>query len=245
MAKKVKILKEIIKKENIYPVYQPILNLKEESIMGYEALTRITGNIDTKIEDLFSLSEEVGMCWAFEEMCRKKALKNATAKPQNTKLFLNVNPNVLIDKKFESGITSKFIKKYGLEPKDIVFEITERRPIPYRKLFKQVLIHYAEQGYSIAIDDFGSAYAGLDRLCYIKPDYLKLDIHLIRNIEKDEMKKALVKHLIQLCKEVSIKTIAEGIETESEAKIIKELEADFVQGYFYAMPSEVFTNSAA
>ena len=90
--------------------------------------------MDFNIEKLFSLSEKYGMVWELEELCRKKALKNAINKPANTKLFLNVNPNGLLDKNFESGVTSKFIEKYMLQPDDIVFEITERTPIQSKNL---------------------------------------------------------------------------------------------------------------
>jgi len=160
MEHKKKILKDIIKKEALYPVYQPIVSMKDGSVFGYEALTRI--------------------------------------------------------KKFESGITMEFIKKYGLEPKDVVFEITERTPIRSKNLFKKVLKHYTRQ------------------------DYLKLDTSIIRGIESDDVKKSLVKHMIHFSKEVSIKTIAEGIETIEEAEILKELGADLGQGYYYARPSEGF-----
>ncbi len=225
-------------------MYQPIINLSDNSIYGYEALSRVSIKTDFNIEQLFCLAEELGMVWELEELCRKRALKNAISKPENTKLFLNINPNVLLDKKFESGITAKFIEKYKLHPEDIVFEITERTPIQSKSLFRKVLRHYTDQGYTVAIDDFGSAYAGLDRLCNIKPSFLKLDTSLIRNIETDNVKKLLVKHMIQFCKEASIKVIAEGIETVTEAYIIKELGADFVQGYFFAKPAEVFQNRA-
>ncbi len=221
-------------------MYQPIINLADNSVYGYEALSRVRMDTEYNIEQLFCLAEEAGMVWELEELCRKKALKNAINKPAGTKLFLNVNPNVLLDRKFESGITSKFIKKYKLQPEDIVFEITERTPIQSKSLFKKVLRHYTEQGYTVAIDDFGSAYAGLDRLCNIKPAFLKLDASLIRNIEADNVKRILIKHMIQFCKETCIKVIAEGIENEVEAAIIKELGADFVQGYYFARPSERF-----
>ena len=128
------IIKGIIKNKSIYPVYQPIINLSDNSIYGYEALTRVKYDMDFNIEKLFSLSEKYGMVWELEELCRKKALKNAINKPANTKLFLNVNPNVLLDKNFESGVTSKFIEKYMLQPDDIVFEITERTPIQSKNL---------------------------------------------------------------------------------------------------------------
>ncbi len=245
MGQKKRILTDIIKNEAIYPVYQPIVSMSDGSIYGYEALTRIKqdAKYDIGIEEMFSLAEKKGMAWSLEELCRKKAIKGAKKKPKKKKLFLNVNPNVLLDKQFESGITLEFIEKYGLEPNDVVFEITERTPIQSKNLFKKVLKHYTNQGFSVAIDDFGSAYAGLDRLCYIKPDYLKLDAAIIRGIGTDDVKRSLVMHMIQFCKEVSIISIAEGVERKGEAEILKALGVDYVQGYYYACPSDKFVGN--
>ena len=141
------IIKGIIKNKSIYPVYQPIINLSDNSIYGYEALTIVKYDMDFNIEKLFSLSEKYGMVWELEELCRKKALKNAINKPANTKLFLNVNPNVLLDKNFESGVTSKFIEKYMLQPDDIVFEITERTPIQTKNLGADFVRFFAMQSH--------------------------------------------------------------------------------------------------
>ena len=245
MASKEEQLKEIIRNSMIYSVYQPIISLQDMSVFAYEALSRIREpeKYHFRIEEMFSLAEKNGMVWKLEEICRKKALKGAKEKPKGTKLFINVNPNVLLDKKFEGGVTSRFIKKYGLEPSDIVFEITERTPIQAKNIFKKTLDHYLKQNYTVAIDDFGSAYAGLDRLCYIKPKYLKLDTSIIRGIDSDPLKHSLVKHIIMFCKEVNIKTIAEGIETKCEAEVLKEFGADYGQGYYYAKPQEKFVTA--
>ena len=243
MSGKKETIKEIIKEKDIYPVYQPIVSMQNGgSVVGYEALSRISNadKYQIGIEEMFSIAEKSDMIWELEELCRKKALKGAKQKPSNTKLFINVNPNVITDKNFESGITAKFIKKYGLEPKDIVLEITERSPIKSKSLFQKVLAYYTRQNYAIAIDDFGSAYAGLDRLCYTKSEYLKIDSGLVSGIDKDKTKEILVKHIIQFCRELSIKTIAEGIETENEAEIIRKLGGDYGQGYFYARPEKTF-----
>ena len=153
---------------------------------------------------------------------------------------MNVNPNVLLDKDFESGVISKFIKKYGLEPKDIVFEITERTPIQSELLFKDTLNHYKEQGYLVALDDFGSAYAGLERLLSTKPDFVKFDISMIRNVNNDKIKQSLLRHMVDFCKEYSIRTIAEGIETEEEITTLKELGIDMGQGFYYSKPVDNF-----
>lgn len=237
-----KTVKSIIRTKNIYAVYQPIVCMATGKVYGYEALARIKDQESNSIgiEELFAVAEKNGMVWGLEAICRKKALKGAKVKPKDKKLFINVNPNVLLDAKFKSGTTAKYVKKYGLEPKDIVFEITERTPIRSKNAFKKTLNHYTLQNYSIAIDDFGSAYAGLDRLCYIIPEYLKLDAALIRDIQEDPLRISLIKHMIQFCKENDIKVIAEGIETKQEADVLKHLGVDFGQGYYFAKPSVEF-----
>ena len=239
---KVDRLKAVIREKQIYPVFQPIVSLENGEVFAYEALSRIRDaqRYQLGIEEMFQTAEKNGMVWKLEEICRRQAMKGAKEKPKGTKLFINVNPNVLLDKHFESGITARFIKKYGLQPEDIVFEITERTPIQAKNVFKKTLDHYLQQNYTVAIDDFGSAYAGLDRLCYLKPQYLKFDMSLIRELDTDPLRMALVKHMIAFCREVDILVIAEGIETEKEADLLRQMGADFGQGYYFAKPGETF-----
>ena len=167
----------ILKEKRISPVYQPIVSLEDGEIFGYEGLSRIDlVGCEFNTEEMFLISEKLNKVWELEELCRIKTLQNAVEKPEWKKLFINVDPKVIRDEKFRNGITVKYLKMYGLAPKDIVFEITERSSIGDAEAFEKTVQHYKSQDYQIAIDDFGSGYAGLRRVCALSTNYLKIDM---------------------------------------------------------------------
>lgn len=229
----------ILEKQRIKPVFQPVISLKTGEIIGYEALSRI---IDPKeigcSEELFHLAGIYGKIWELEQICRGKILeKYHTFKGNNDKkLFLNVNPMVIHDKEFRTGFTSEYLKQYGLDLKNIVFEVTERNSIDDIKGFKDTIRHYKSQGYHIAVDDAGSCYSGLNLICDVVPHYLKLDMLLIRDIHKDAIKFAMVKSMVEFSNLTNIQLIAEGIECEEELKALLKLGVHYGQGYFLRKP---------
>lgn len=243
-----KLLKEdfnnILKEQRIKPVFQPIVCLSDGHIIGYEALSRITEPQKIKnSEELFHLAGLYGKIWELEQLCRSRILEAYhDLAPQYTdrKLFLNVNPMVIHDKEFHAGFTIQYLKKYNLNPNHIVFEVTERNAIDDVHGFKDTIRHYKSQEYQIAIDDAGSCYSGLNLICDIVPHYLKLDIALIHNIDKDTTKYAMVKSLVEFSNLTNIQLVAEGIETEEELKTLLKLGVHHGQGYFLRKPNESF-----
>lgn len=229
----------IINQELISTVYQPIVSLKDGTILGYEALSRIKlEDCSFNVEQMFHLAKEHGKLWELEELCRKKSLQNAKDKRLDAKIFLNVDPNIIHDKAFKSGMTIEYLKQYHLKPEDIVFEITERSAICDINTFQGAMEHYKEQTFSTAIDDFGDGYAGLNRICVFSPDYIKFDRMVVHNIHLDQKKRAIVKSCIQFCKSEGIKSVAEGIENKEELKTLIKIGLDYGQGYYIQRPMD-------
>ena len=155
---------KILERKAIYPVFQPIVNLQTGRVSGYEALSRIDRSSTTlMISDLFVIAEQLGCVWKLEKLCRNKALKAAVEKPEKVKLFLNVDGNIIQDKAFIQGFTNRKAMKAGVPASDIVFEITERSDIENYQILQQIMKHYADQGYEIALDDVGAGHSGLNR----------------------------------------------------------------------------------
>jgi diguanylate cyclase (GGDEF)-like protein len=235
-------LDKIIRNQQIKTVFQPIISLRDGSVLGHEALSRI--NCETRISDtekLFQLASQFNRLWDLELVCRKKSLETAyyyMKPPYDKKLFINVNPLVIHDKKFREGFTKEYLNTYGISPEKIVFEITERNAVKDMQSFQGVIEHYKEQRYEIAIDDAGAGYSGLNLISDICPHYIKLDMKLIRNINKDSIKYALVKSMIELSDITKISIIAEGIETEEELASLVNLGVQYGQGYFIQRPQE-------
>lgn len=141
----------------------------------------------------------------------------------------------------KKGFTYDAVQKYGLNPDEIVFEITERSAINSMPVFTASIEHYQKQNFNIAIDDFGSGYSGMNRVCSFFPNYIKIDIELVRNVNANAMKKSAITSIVQFCKEADISTIAEGIETKEELKTLIEIGVDYGQGFFLCRPNEKFS----
>ncbi|MBN2796593.1 MAG: GGDEF domain-containing protein [Clostridia bacterium] len=228
----------LLQKGQITTLYQPIVDIGNGNILGYEALSRGPENslLNSPLV-LLSIAELLNKTWELERLLRIKALENATFTDQYL-LFLNVDPNVIKDQKFKSGFTKENLRKMNISPGAIVLELTERSAINHYEDFKNVLKHYTNQGYSIAIDDAGSGYSGLKTLYEVYPKYMKIDMDFIRNINSDTFKQAIVKALIETAKIANIKTIAEGIETPEELRTLIRLGVDYGQGYYIQRPKQ-------
>ncbi len=230
----------ILDTKEIRTVFQPIISLRDGSILGHEALSRIT--CESKIENtemLFKIAGSYNLLWELEQLCRTKALETAykfMIPPYSKKLFLNVNPNIINDEGFKKGFTKAFLKQFNIEPQSIIFEITERNAILDISNFVKAIEHYKDQDYKIAIDDAGAGYSGLNLISDINPHYLKLDMKLIRGIDTDSMKYALVKGMAEFSKATSTNLIAEGIEEYKELETLIDLGVQYGQGYLIQEP---------
>lgn len=235
------VLDDILVGQSIKTVFQPIVSLENGSILGYEALSRITvPNCEVNIEELFGIAFEYNKLWELEQLCRVRALESAAAQSTNEILFINVDANIIHDSAFKAGFTTEKLKEYDLSPENIVFEITEKSAVTDIEAFVTSVCHYQKQHFRIAIDDFGSGYSGLNRVCAFSPQLLKIDMNLIRNIDNDVVKQSAVGAIVQFCRQMNIGVIAEGIETPNELKILIKLGVKYGQGYLWGMPSENF-----
>jgi len=234
-------LEDIISQRKIKTVFQPIISLRDGSILGHEALSRITCNcIINNPEMLFSVAGEYNRLWDLELLCRTKALETAykfMIPPYDKMLFINVNPNIMHDEKFIKGFTREFLMQFQMKPQNVIFEITERNVILDMQGFLSTIDHYRGQDYKIAIDDAGAGYSGLNLISDINPNYIKLDMKLIRGIATDKLKYALVRGMVELSKVSQISLIAEGIETQEELETLINLGVQYGQGYLIQKPS--------
>lgn len=232
---------EIIKSKEIKSVFQPIVSLRNGTVFAYEALSRITlKKCSFNIGEAFEIAQELNCLWAFEKLCRINSIKMSSHKPKSAKLFLNVDPNIIHDPGFKSGVTHEKLEKNNLDCSDIVFEATERSAIKDLDTFKASLAHYKEQGFQVAIDDVGSGYSGINRIFEINPQFIKIDMEIIRDVENDELKRSFVAALSQFAKDSGIALIAEGIETSAQLETVISLKIDYAQGFYLARPSEKF-----
>ena len=231
-------LLRIIEGELITPVYQPIVNLQDGTILGYEALSRGPKNsILANPEDLFKIASQYNRLWKLDYLCRKKAIKNAKPMLTNQLLFLNVDPKILYDKDFHQGTTKKLLAESNINSNHIIFEITEKTLIDDYANFRAVLNNYQSQGYAIALDDVGSGYSGLTLLTKVNPQYIKIDLELIQGVHNDKIKQAIVKSLVEISAIKSMEIIAEGIETKEDLLTLMSMGIQYGQGFYLCRPA--------
>lgn len=224
---------------NLRTSYQPILQVLNGEVLGFEALSRISGVTSfSNIAELFPFAEKIGQLYPIETLCRRTAITSASKVLNPTELlFLNINPQVLADPDFASGQTQKLLQEKGLSPSNVVLEITERSAIDDFKTFRQALAHYRNQGYLIALDDVGAGYSSLQSIAELHPEFLKIDRSLISGVNADPIKWAMLETFVTFSKRIGCRVLAEGVETEEEMRSVVQLGVDYVQGFYVAKPN--------
>ena len=218
--------------------YQPILDFRTDTILGWEALARgPEGSSFRSPVMLFQTAEQLGRLFALEKLCREAAIRNVGELKNGQKLFLNIHPKTMADPAFSPGQTLELMKECNLTPDNIVFEITEQHSVQDFDLFYRTLAHYRSQGFQIAVDDAGAGYAGLTLIAELRPDYIKIDKSLIADIHKDPVKRALVETTATFADKIGSRIIGEGIESKEQAICLKDIGVHCGQGYFLAYPA--------
>ncbi|MDD5067823.1 MAG: EAL domain-containing protein [bacterium] len=235
-------LQELILKQEIKTIYQPIVNLKTHEIIGYEALSR--GPRNTEYENpfiLFNIAEETGLIFELDSLCRKKAFLNARGIKKEHNLFINIIPTTIHDPEFKGEYLQQFLQDLKISPRRVVLEVSERQIIENFDIFRRATKYYADLGFAIAIDDTGTGYSNLQTLLQLRMQYIKIDITLIQNIDKDSVKQELVRALVQIASNINVMSIAEGIESKAELKTLMELGVSYGQGFLFARPAPPFS----
>jgi len=229
--------RELLDQARFEIVYQPIVSLRSGGILGWEALIRGPRESYFCSPDIiFSFAEKTGLLYPLERVCRRLALENLGDLGPDQKLFLNIHPRTISDPSFVRGETMRMIGEMGLKPSSIVFEITERHCIEDFPNFHKTLEHYRSQGYMVAVDDAGSGFSSLQSIAEIRPDFIKIDMSLVRDINLNSIKRALLETFITFAEKVGCAIIAEGIETEEELTTLANIGAHYGQGYFLGRP---------
>jgi len=222
--------------------FQPILNIHTGKIFAVEALLRNFRDIGFKsIFDLFDTVSQENMLYTFDLALRKKTFKKFTAIKgyENVKLFYNLDNRLLSMPNYENGNTTLLLKKIGIEKENICFEISERHELKESISVEAIITHYKEENFYIAIDDFGIGYSGYKLLYDATPEIIKIDRYFLQNIDKEMKKQLMLRSIVTLAVQLGISVIAEGVETEGEFLVCKEMGCHLVQGYLVQRPTQV------
>lgn len=214
--------------------FQPILHMHNGKLFAVEALLR--NYKEAGFDSIFTVFDEAykeNMLYAFDIRLREKAIKKFTtiAEYENLKLFYNLDNRLLHMPDFSDGNTSKILQSYNVPKDSICFEISERHEISKECNIEEIISHYKNDDFCIAIDDFGVGYSGYKLLYDSTPNIIKIDRFFLQDIQLHNKKKIMVKSIVNLAIQLGIKVVAEGVETEEEFLICKDIGCHFLQGY--------------
>ncbi|WP_201351802.1 sensor domain-containing protein [Hydrogenimonas urashimensis] len=234
-------LKDALRRESYYLLYQPQLGLKKEKVTGVEALLRVDETILGLISpaEFIPIAEESDLIikigkWVFKECCRQ-IVRWRKEGIEDLLVAVNLSRKQLMDESW-SAFVETTIQRYDVDPSNIEFEITETTFMHSKKQGYRTITSLQKMGFRFSIDDFGTGYSSLANLKQFTLDKLKIDRTFIMDIEKNESDRAIVKASIALAKALGLSTIAEGVETEKQKEILKEMGCDEMQGYLFSKP---------
>ncbi|MDR5658436.1 EAL domain-containing protein [Serpentinicella sp. ANB-PHB4] len=237
-------INEALQTEAFCMYYQPILETVKEELVGFEALIRWNDAQRGFISpcEFIPIAEKTGQILQLEKQIFEAVFKQVEhwKKQTNKRFFVSINlsPKGLINKGLVSFLEA-LVKKYYVEPSDIILEITETTLLEGIEETLAVFDLLKQKGFIIALDDFGTGYSSLNYLKELPISKLKLDKSFIDSLLVSEKDQYITESIIELCHRMNLKVVAEGVECEEQRDILLKLNCDLMQGYFYCKPKPV------
>jgi EAL domain-containing protein (putative c-di-GMP-specific phosphodiesterase class I) len=213
----------------LYMAYQPIFDLKDDQVVGLEALARFTSPPDRSTDTWLAEAEAVGRLLQMELACLRTAIRDLEQLPEEAYLSLNVSPPMAIARELHEALD-------GLPAERLVLEMTEHARVDDYPALKAALGTFRERGIRLAIDDAGAGFASLRHIVLLHPDFIKLDMTLTRDIHVDETRRALVAALVAFGSQIGATVVAEGVEFAEQLATLRQVGVQFGQGFYLARP---------
>jgi EAL domain-containing protein (putative c-di-GMP-specific phosphodiesterase class I) len=233
-------LRGMLRNRDVETLFQPIFRLPEKSIEGYEALSRgPAGSYLEPAENLFAFSERAGLLGEVEALCVEKGLESGRQLAGEPTLFVNLSFQGLEYLENVSSGLFDVVRRHSWLPSRVVIEITERTYAENPQLVRQSLTTMRAEGFRIAIDDMGTGYSALNVVAELKPDFIKLDRMLVKDLAGEPIKRNLVSAITNFANESGTIVIAEGVERRRDADLLQELGVSVQQGFFFGYPQPI------
>lgn len=213
--------------------FQPIVDVQARTAYSHEALVRGLNN-EPAFQVLKRYSGE--RMPAFDAACRAKAIEVAARIGIHTHLNLNFLPSAALDAAVGLDSTVEAARRHAFPLNRIIVEATEGEAIGDQAKFAKVVNEHRRVGMRFAIDDFGAGYSGLNLLAEFQPDMVKLDMTLVRGIHSHGPRQAIVRAIAQVCVDLGMDFVVEGVESVEEFSWFSELGVNLYQGYLFAKP---------
>lgn len=213
--------------------FQPIVDVSRSRIYGYEALVR--GVEDQSAFSVLSQVTEANR-YAFDQACRVMAIEQAAKLGLDRRLSINFMPNAVYNPAACIRQTLDAATRVGFPLDRINFEITEDERIVDVDHLQNIITEYRKHGFRVALDDFGSEFAGLASLASLDVNIVKLDRGLVTDINRRDRQRVITSGIIQTCQKLGIDVVAEGVETREELSVLIEEGVRYIQGFLFARP---------
>jgi diguanylate cyclase (GGDEF)-like protein len=222
-------LQKLISERALRFAYQTIVTAKDRKPFAEEALCRADDPLFRNPAVLFDAAVQRGSLWQLGRLVRSIAPLPLATLPPEMVIFVNLHPAEIADPELYSSLDPKLASR-------IVFELTERGAIDDFDRFREQVDALRAHGYRVALDDLGAGYASLNAVALLEPDFVKIDMTIIRGIEESLARSRLVKRIVEFANDQGILVVAEGVETAAEADCVEELGCHLMQGYFFGKP---------
>jgi EAL domain-containing protein (putative c-di-GMP-specific phosphodiesterase class I) len=221
--------------DSLWMAFQPIVTWRGREIHAYEALVRSGESSLPHPGALFDAAERLDRLHELGRVIRDRVATAAPRLDSDKLLFVNLHPRDLLDDELyrPSAALSRIAGR-------VVLEITERTPLAGMGDLRGRLQSLRDLGYRFALDDLGAGYAGLSGFTVLDPAVVKLDISLVRNVHLESTKLSVIKAMVNLCQELNITVVSEGIETAEERDALVAVGCDLLQGFLFARPAPEF-----
>jgi EAL domain-containing protein (putative c-di-GMP-specific phosphodiesterase class I) len=219
--------------------FQPIVECRNpQKVFAYECLLRgqQTNGQLVSPDRLYSTARDVGQLNSLDHAAKITHIESSARFGLGTNIFINFNPAATRDLKNCLEKTLDAVTASGIPSERFVFEVIESDKIENPNDVQHVLASYRQMGFRVALDDVGSGYNSLNSLTQIRPDFIKLDMHLIRGVHQDAYKARVAAKLLELARDLGVSTVVEGVEEPAEWQWAADHGADYAQGYLFARP---------
>ena len=214
--------------------FQPIVDLSTRTVFAYEALVR-GPNGEGALDVLSKVTERNR--YRFDQGCRINSIFLAQRLGMKARISINFLPNAVYQPELCIRTTIAAAEAANFPLNQIIFEVTESEHILEPEKLLSIFRYYRDRGFATAIDDFGAGYAGLGLLTEFQPQIIKIDIKLVRDIDHNPVKQAIVLGILMTMNRLGVQIIAEGVETAAEARWFHTNGVDLMQGYYFARPA--------
>jgi len=209
-------------------VFQPILDLEDETPVGVEALARFASD-EVSIPRWLQGAQAAGIGTELEVLLARMALAKLPELPPDLFLSVNISPQTLVSAAFSACIGENDIER-------VVFEITEHTPFPEARILASQMAHIHDRGGRIALDDVGSGFTSIRHVLALAPELIKLDRTLVELAEHESRHRAMVRALCSFAHETGAAIVAEGVETRQQLGVLRGLRVALGQGYLWGRP---------